>query len=71
MALDIEAERMVVRQKVEDLSFSEVWAPPEAAEHVEVGDTVLHLDAAGRTLGWYLPARRSACGRTIGRWQAT
>ena len=58
MALDIEAERMVVRQTAEEMS-SEVWAPPEVAEHVEVGDTAtLHLDADGRTVGWYLPDKK-------------
>ncbi len=59
MALDAASERMTVRQTVDDLRFSELWAPPEVAEQVEIRDRVtLYLDIHGRAVGWRLPDKK-------------
>lgn len=57
VSLDERAERAGLRHAA-DLEFSEVWAPPEVAAQVEVGDEArLYVDEHERTLGWSVPAK--------------
>ena len=58
MSVDDRTERVVLRHAAEK-EFTEVWAPPGVAAHVEVGETAtLYLDAHQRTIGWRLLDRK-------------